>query len=168
MKCQWSTDDFGDGPYHHLEFFDIYHYSRRWWDQYDALYIFDMDLQNPATPQWTPPWRLRTYDNYSGPTTNLTRQNLFADIIHDKPRTWVGKNVPVANYFRVFRNRETHEERRLLAGNWGELHLRIYPKNVIPADVGKVQVQLPTDYDIPNGGEKICEVGHYNHFDLEG
>lgn len=168
MKCKWSTDDFGSGDYHHLEFYDVMHWSRRWWDQYDAMYIFDMDLKNPDTPKWTQPWRMRSYDNYSGPTTNLTRENLYLNIAHDRPRTWVGKNVPVANYFRVFRNRETHEERRLLAGGWGELHLRIYPKNVIPADVGKVEVQLPTDYDIPNGGTKICEVGHYNHFDLEG
>ena len=127
-----------------------------------------MDLQNPQTPRWSAPWRLRTYDNYAGAATNFTRQNMYVDLSHDKPRTWVGKNVPVTNYFRVFRNRETHLERTLEAGNWGELHLRIYPKSVIPADVGKVEVQLPTDYDIPNGGTKICEVGHYNHLDLEG
>lgn len=86
----------------------------------------------------------------------------------DIPRTWVGKNIPVANYFRVFRNRESFEERKLKAGNWGELHVRIYPKSIIPADIGRVHLQIPTDYDVPNGGTKICEVGHFNHRDLEG
>lgn len=147
---------FGTGtPYHYLAFYDLYHYSRRWWDQYDALYIFDMDLQNPTTPMWTPSWRMRTYDNYLGGTdglTNYTRVNNYVEISHDRPRAWVGKNVPVANYFRVYRGRKTHAERKLKAGNWGELHLRIYPKNVIPKDVGKVEVHLPSDYDVPNGG----------------
>ena len=46
--------------------------------------------------------------------------------------------------------------------------MRLYPKNIIPKDVGKVEVQIPTDFDIPNGGEKICEVGHLNHKDLDG
>lgn len=44
MKCQWSTSVWSAVTYHHVEFFDIDHYSRRWWDQYDALYIYDMDL----------------------------------------------------------------------------------------------------------------------------
>lgn len=168
MKCQWSTSVWSGITYHHLEFFYIDHYSRRWWDQYDALFIYDVDLQNPVAPGWTQPWIYRTYDNYNGALTNFTRMNQYADLGHDRPRTWVGKTVPVANYFRVFRNRETFEERRLKAGMWGELHVRIYPKSVIPKDIGRVELQIPTDYDIPNGGTNICEVGHENHVDLAG
>lgn len=79
---------------------------------------------------------------------------------HNKGNYWCGtdtaKTVPLANYFRVFRNRKTFEERRQKAGEWAEFHMRLYPKNTIPADVGKVEVQIPSDFDIPNGGQKIC------------
>lgn len=76
--------------------------------------------------------------------------------------------MPLINYFRVYDNRETFEERRQKAGQWAEFHMRLYPKNIIPNDVGKVEIQIPTEFDIPNGGKKICQVGHENHNDLDG
>ena len=75
----------------------------------------------------------------------------------------MGESVPLANYFRVFRNRKSFIERKQKINEWGELHLRIQPSNVIPEDQGVVEIQLPSDYDIADGGQKICEVGHDYH-----
>ena len=31
-----------------------------------------------------------------------------------------------------------------------------------------IEVWMPVEYDIPNGGTKICELGHDYHVDLDG
>ena len=46
--------------------------------------------------------------------------------------------------------------------------MRLYPKYPYPADISMVEIQIPSTYDIPNGGTKICEVGHDYHTDLPG
>jgi hypothetical protein len=157
------------GQYHRAEFHNIRRYSRRWFDQYESWMIFEIRLQNPAVPKWPRPSGFQGYDsNTPYPTINTTRINYHIRPSDDKGRSWVGANVPVANYFRVVRNRLTYEERRQKAGEWAELHMRLYPLNVYPADISKVEIQIPASYDIPNGGENVCEVGHLNHVDLEG
>ena len=53
---------------HRFDFFDIYHWSRRWWDQYDTFWIFEIELKNPPQAMWTDNWEVRAYDNYDGVT----------------------------------------------------------------------------------------------------
>jgi hypothetical protein len=157
------------GQYHRAEFYNLRRYSRRWFDQYESWMIFEIRLKNPAVAKWPRPSGFQGYDsNTAYPAINTTRINYHIRPTDDKGRSWVGANVPVANYFRVVRNRLTFEERRQKAGEWAELHMRLYPLNVYPADISKVEIQIPSTYDIPNGGENICEVGHLNHVDLEG
>lgn len=159
--------------YHRIEFSNMYRWSRRWLDQYECWMVFEIQLRNPATPMWTRESTLKIFNNNQiYPLVNESRWFYRIDKGADKGRTWVGQSNPtfpyLAHYFRPVRNRLTFEDRRQQAGDWAELHMRLYPKNIYPADISKVEIQIPSTYDIPNGGTNICEVGHNYHDDLTG
>ena len=158
------------GGYHRVEFYNLYRWSRRWFDQYESWMIFEIKMKNPPTERWPAPSAFKGFVNDQiWPLVNESRYNYRIGIEHDQGRSWVGGTTPmVANYFRVVRNRKTFEERRQKAGEWAELHMRLYPKYYYPKDISKVEIQIPDTYDIPNGGTKICEVGHDYHTDLPG
>lgn len=153
-----------------IEIFDIYHFSYYYNFGYECYVIVQVWLKTPSTSQWTPEWHTQWYNNYDVATNtfNSTMVQMQTAAGSNQARSWVGETVPVTNYFRVFRNHFSFEERRQSVGQWAELHMRVYPADVIPADVGLVQVQLPSTYSIPDGGTNICEVGHLNHVDLTG
>ena len=46
--------------------------------------------------------------------------------------------------------------------------MRLYLKNVYPAEVSKCEIQVSQSYDIPNLGTKVCDVGDDYHIDLDG
>jgi hypothetical protein len=172
MQCRLTTGvTFRGIVYTLMEVFNIYHWSALWRANfYENQFIIEVWLQNPPTSMWTPEWHTEWFDNYNVllNTYDNTRIQLTTTTGSNKARFWVGETVPLTNYFRVFRNRETFEERRQLVNEWAELHLRVYPSQTIPADIGLVEVNLPQNYDIPDGGTKICEVGHNYHDDLSG
>jgi len=151
VVCQITTS----GGYHMFEFYDFYYNGDGW-------FIFDITITNPAAPQLTPAWQATSYDNYLVDLTRTIDSRGNAD-----GQTWVGI-LPITNYFRVFRNTISHENRRAAEGEWAEVHVRVQTKNAVPPNSGRVEVWLPTEFDIPNGGDIICEIGHDYHDDLEG
>ena len=172
VKCRITTNvDYLGINYHLLEFYDMEHWSANYNENlYENQFIFELWMRNPSVAQWTPEIHTEWYNNYDvgTDTYNSTMINMYTNSGSNKGRFWVGEEVPVANYFRVYRNRESFEERRQKTNEWAELHMRLYPKNVIPADDGIVEIHLSQDFDIPDGGSKICQVGHDYHQDLQG
>ena len=162
--CNIGTENLSGTDYHHVQFTNMSRWSRRWWTQYAGFFIFDLEMMNPVAPGWNLPWRARGFNS----PTNDTQVFLETDFGDSRPRYWVGEVVPVGNFFRVFTNRQTHYERRQAESQWGELVVRLRTKNVLPANDGKIELHLPSDYDIPNGGNNICKVGHKDHTDLDG
>jgi hypothetical protein len=141
--------------------FEVYNftYGGGWW-------IFDVTVTNPATAQHTIPWRATSYDNYvPGGGTDLTRR--IDDRTNADGQTWIGI-LPITNYFRVFRNTISHENRRAKENEWAEVHVRVQTKKDVPPNTGRAEIWLPNDFDIPNGGNIICEIGHDYHTDLNG
>jgi len=45
--------------------------------------------------------------------------------------------------------------------------MRLYNQVTLPPTSGnvnsRVEIQLPVQYDIPNGGEVVCTLGHLDH-----
>ena len=158
------------GGYHRVEFYNLYRYSTRWFDQYESWMIFEIKMLNPPTPRWPAASGLTGFWNdQTWPAINESRANYYIRISDDQGRSWVGNQTTTrAHYFRVVRNRLTFLERKQKQGEWAELHMRLYPKNTYPADISKVEIQIPQSYDVPNGGTQVCEVGHDYHTDLDG
>lgn len=46
--------------------------------------------------------------------------------------------------------------------------MRIITKKTVPPSTGKIEIWMPSEFDIPNGGDVICELGNDYHTDLEG
>lgn len=131
----------------------------------DGWFIFDIDLTNPPTPRHTPTWNIRTIDNYAGSATILGR--VIDANTNANGSVWVGiKTFP--NLFRVYINTVSFENRRAKQGQWAEIHLRLITKRDIPPNSGQIQVWLPDDYNIPNGGNTICTLGNSYQTDLAG
>jgi hypothetical protein len=40
------------GGYHRVEFYNLYRYSTRWFDQYESWMIFEIKMVNPPTARW--------------------------------------------------------------------------------------------------------------------
>ena len=130
----------------------------------DSWFIVDMTITNPATPRFTGTWIAYTYDNYNGTYTNLTRimdQNGNSD-----GRTWIGVK-PFPTLFRVYRNTESFYDRLAKEGEWGEIDMRLITKKDIPAGSGSIQIWLPDEYNIANGGDAVCTIGNTYHDDLD-
>lgn len=158
------------GNFHRVEFYNMYRWSRRYFDQYEGWMVFELRLRNPASDMWPRYSNFQGFDNnLVWPLVNESRFNYLIWNDANQARVWVGNTTTkLAHYFRVVRNRKTFEQRRQKEGEWAELHMRLWPKNVYPANISKVDIQIPQSYDIPNGGNKICEVGHDYHQDLTG
>ena len=156
--CQVSTA-YGNSSYR----IDVFNFGKYNGDGWIILEVF---MTNPATPMWTGPWKASMYDNYGDLTANpaVDRTRIIDQLADAGGRTWVGIK-PFPNLFRVFRNVETFEERRAKKNEYAEIHMRMIPKVVIPVTKeggteGRVEIWMPNEYEIPNGGTKICEIGH--------
>jgi hypothetical protein len=109
-----GVSDKGGAHTTRIEYYNMRHWSIRWGNNYDHFYIFEFNLRNPTIAQWTPAWFMEGLDNWNATHTDYSRIMHYSNSTggNHPARFWVGDNVPVTNYFRVFRNRETYEERR--------------------------------------------------------
>jgi len=130
----------------------------------DGWFILDLVLTNPTTPRFTGRWTATSYDNYNGSNTNYTR--IMDRRTNLDGTTWVGVK-PFPNLFRVYRNTKSFENRRAKEGEYGEIDMRLVTKRDIPPGSGNIQIWLPEEYNIPNGGDAICEIGNAYHTDLQ-
>ena len=108
------------GSYHRVEFYNLYRYSTRYFDQYESWMIFQITMRNPATQRWPAPSAFRGFvNNQVWPLINESRYNYRIGLEHDQGRSWVGGATPmVANYFRVVET-EKHlkkEDSKLASG----------------------------------------------------
>lgn len=119
----------------------------------DGFIIVELDILNKASPGWTDYWDINTYLSKTESLTSIPRhinQNNQAG-----GRIWVGV-LPQSSYFRVYRNSRSFEERRAQKDEYAEINMRLYNQVSLPATTGttnaRVEIWLPVDYDIPNGG----------------
>lgn len=84
----------------------------------------------------------------------------------------MGSNVPYPNLFRVYRNTQSFESRRAQTNDYAEVQMRMIPKNPHPqtddVESTRVEIWMPLQYDIANGGNVICEIQHVYHDDKSG
>lgn len=71
-------------------------------------------MRNPLTSKWTSEIHTEWFDNYDVVTNTYDATWIQLETIDgsNKGRFWVGEDVEVTNYFRVYRNRKSFYERK--------------------------------------------------------
>ena len=137
----------------------------------DGWLMLELDLTNPATAGWTTQWTVETYASQPpNPDLTMVLDSSVGNNNNDAV-TWVGAK-PFPNLFRVYRNAESYYNRQASLGQYAEVDIRLIPKTTLPATTGSnsawVQIWMPNDYDIPNGGTAVCQMGQNYHTDITG
>ena len=134
----------------------------------DGWLMLSLDIKNPLTEGWTQPWSVITYASQP-PSADLTMvqdNSSSAEAI-----TWVGAR-PYPNLFRVYRNTKSYDDRKAELGDHAEMDIRLIPKTTLPSTTGSnsawVEIWMPNNFDIPNGGTTICQMGQNYHSDITG
>lgn len=140
----------------------------------DGWLMLNLDLKNPTTAGWTKGWTAITYGNQPIDSTSTAAD--LTMILDETPgssdaKTWVGVK-PFPNLFRVYRNTVSYYDRKASLGDYAEVNVRLIPKTVLPSTTGStsawVEVWMPNNFDIPNGGTVICQMGQNYHTDITG
>ncbi|EGR29559.1 hypothetical protein IMG5_153310 [Ichthyophthirius multifiliis] len=130
----------------------------------DGLLVLELLIMNPYISGWTNQWKCKTYA--------MDEQKIHDLNYQAEGSTWVGDFVPFPNLFRVYRNTVSFQDRRASTNDYAEVHMRIIPKKTHPQtdDSNKTQIEIwmPIEFDIPNGGQRVCEVTHKYHDDTSG
>lgn len=132
----------------------------------DGWFIIDLEMKNPAAPKWTGQWTAITYHTQPNSWDQTKIMDSGGGAI-----TWVGK-LPFPNLYRVYRNTISFQNRKAQNGDYAEVQTRLIPKTVLPPTTGSisawVEIWMPTDFDIPNGGTALCQMGQEYHTDFSG
>ena len=135
------------------------------------LIIIEVELKNSQNPGWMDYWKAELYDHLTDDSRLIDSTYLIHSVNNVQTgNIWVGHhpNMTTPNLFRIWRNLKSFEDRRQGTNEWAEIHVRYMTKYPLPKDTGKMEIQLPGTFDIPNGGTNICKWGHNNHTDLTG
>ena len=134
--------------------------------QGDGWFIIDLEMKNPAIPRWTSQWTAITYHTQPNSWDSTKIMDSGGGAV-----TWIGK-LPFPNLYRVYRNTISFQNRKAQNGDYAEVHTRLIPKTVLPPTTGStsawVEIWMPTDFDIPNGGTALCQMGQEYHTDMSG
>ena len=169
IKCVISTyfDPVSTNTVHLIEIYNFGTYNG------DGWLMISLDITNPSTPGWTSDWSMITYASQPTITpyapADLTM--IQDDCTGTQAETWVGA-LPYPNLFRVYRNTVGYRNRKASLGDYAEVDIRLIPKTVLPptqaSNSAWVEVWMPDNFDIPNGGTSICEMGQNYHTDITG
>ena len=140
----------------------------------DGWLMLSLDLKNPATVGWTNYWTAETYGSQPVGATPADLTMILDSSVsagNNDAITWVGVK-PFPNLFRVYRNKVSYYNRKASLGQYAEVDIRLIPKTTLPSTAGGtsawVEVWMPNNFDIPNGGTAVCEMGQNYHTDTTG
>ena len=172
--------------YRKMEVYDIQHFSTFEFNAYENIFLFLVELENPANQGWTEEILIDWYydpnktfiysvNQFSSPTldTDFTgyslstalkaRRQIEATNADKQGKYWVGEGVDSLHFVDVQTNRESYQDRKVGLNSFFELDMQFVPKNNFASGQSALaEVGLPLSFHFPVGGSFTCSFGQSN------